>query len=82
MKYSSITSTIGNTPLVSLDMSKHGLGEYTVYAKCEFLNPFGSVKDRLVMGLIEPYIDDIKKHNKTIVESSSGNTAKAIAAYA
>ncbi|MCS6982958.1 MAG: pyridoxal-phosphate dependent enzyme [Candidatus Absconditabacterales bacterium] len=82
MKHQSITSVIGNTPLVALDLSKHGLGEYIVYAKCEFLNPFGSVKDRLVMGLIEPHIDDIKKHNKTIVESSSGNTAKAIAAYA
>jgi cysteine synthase len=39
-----VLSLIGNTPLVRLDFHPEGVA---IYAKCEFLNPSGSIKDRL-----------------------------------
>ena len=51
MIYDSILATIGRTPIVRLQrLAPAGV---TVYAKCEFFNPGGSVKDRLAIAIIE-----------------------------
>ncbi|MEN0137191.1 MAG: pyridoxal-phosphate dependent enzyme, partial [Rhodococcus sp. (in: high G+C Gram-positive bacteria)] len=49
--YDSITDAIGNTPLVRLNRVTDGISA-TVYAKLEFLNPGGSVKDRAALAMI------------------------------
>jgi cysteine synthase B len=80
MIYNNITELIGNTPLLKIDPSVHGLTKIDLYAKLEYYNPFGSVKDRVALGMLTPILEDVKKNNKTIVEASSGNTAKALSA--
>lgn len=73
----SIIECIGNTPLIRIDEKIHGIEGMEIFAKCEFLNPFGSVKDRTALGLLED------AGNAThIIESSSGNTAKALGVLA
>lgn len=69
----SIIDCIGNTPLIKIDEKIHGFKGLEIYAKCEFLNPFGSVKDRTALGLLRDSGDA-----ENIIESSSGNTAKAL----
>ena len=78
MKYESIAETVGNTPLVKISKETHRLDNVELYAKMEMMNPFGSVKDRIGKKM---YWDN-KEHisQNTIIESSSGNTAKALAA--
>lgn len=78
MVYNHITELIGNTPLLKIDPSIHGLKNIDLYAKLEMFNPFGSLKDRIAWGLIKDDIDNIVNNNLTIIESSSGNTAKAL----
>jgi cysteine synthase A len=64
---------IGNTPLIRLD------GE-NVYAKAEFLNPGGSIKDRVALAMIEGAERDGQLHaDSIIVEPTSGNTGIGIA---
>lgn len=82
MIYNNITELIGNTPLLKLDKEKTGLKNIEVYAKLEYYNPFGSVKDRIAWAMIKDDIDSIKGNKQTILESSSGNTAKALQALA
>ncbi len=79
---SSVLDLVGNTPLVPLRRVTHGL-PYRVLAKLEFLNPGGSVKDRI--GTI--MIDDAErkgllKPGGTIVEATSGNTGVGLALVA
>ena len=78
-RYETIDQTIGRTPLVRLGRMAEGLpGE--IYAKLEFFNPAGSVKDRLAFSLIEAGIRDGKINSETlIVEPTSGNTGVALA---
>jgi cysteine synthase/rhodanese-related sulfurtransferase len=78
MLYSHITELIGNTPTLLLDPAKHGLKNIEVYAKLEYFNPFGSLKDRIAWGMIKDDIHEIRDGNKTIIEASSGNTMKAL----
>ncbi len=78
MKYTHITELIGNTPLLEIDPTIHGIKNLKLYAKLEYMNPFGSVKDRAVWGMLRDDIVDLKENHKTIIEMSSGNTAKAI----
>ncbi|MFJ8277120.1 pyridoxal-phosphate dependent enzyme [Streptomyces griseoviridis] len=82
MRYDSITEAIGNTPLVRIDPSVHGLRHIDLYAKLEMLNPFGSVKDRPAWHMARPYLEDAADGDGTVVELSSGNTAKALALLA
>jgi cystathionine beta-synthase len=68
---------IGNTPIVELKIkSKH-----KILAKCEFLNPTGSIKDRVAKYIIEhlKQTGELKKY-QTIVEASSGNMGTSLAA--
>jgi len=73
MATNSILELIGNTPLVRL----HG---GRVYAKAEFLNPGGSIKDRVAVAMIEGAERDGRlKSDPIIVEPTSGNTGIGIA---
>jgi cysteine synthase B len=82
MLYKNITEVIGNTPLLELDAHVHGLKNIRLYAKLEYLNPFGSVKDRIAWGMVKDDIGAIQSEHKTLLEMSSGNTAKALVGIA
>ncbi|MBO5614931.1 MAG: cysteine synthase A [Prevotella sp.] len=76
---------IGNTPLLKLNnySKKTGVGNATLLAKLEYLNPAGSVKDRIALAMIE----DAEKKGQlkpgaTIIEPTSGNTGIGLAAVA
>jgi cysteine synthase A len=79
--YNSILDTIGRTPIVRINRlaPKH----VTMYAKVEYFNPGGSVKDRLAIGIIEDAERrGLLKPGQTIVEATSGNTGIALALVA
>jgi cysteine synthase A/cysteine synthase B len=65
------------TPLVRV---RNSLSADDVYLKLEWLNPFGSIKDRAASYLIRGMSEDGSLENREIVEASSGNTAIALAA--
>ena len=79
MIYENISDMIGDTPLLKINPKVTGLKHIDIYAKMECMNPFGSVKDRVGKALIEEVLEKAQKNNMTIVEASSGNTAKAMA---
>ena len=80
MKFStSIKHTIGKTPLVRLNRIAEGLSA-VIYAKLEYFNPLGSVKDRIGVSMILAAECEGKiKPGHTIVEPTSGNTGIALA---
>jgi cysteine synthase A len=74
-----ILNKIGNTPLLKLNKVTDGL-EADIYVKCEFLNPGGSIKDRMALGMIEAAEKSGSlKPGGTIVDQSTGNTGPALA---
>ena len=77
-----MTDLIGNTPMLKIDPAVTRLKNIDLYAKLEMMNPFGSVKDRTAWGMIKDDMYQIKAHNMTIYENSSGNTAKSLQAIA
>jgi cysteine synthase/rhodanese-related sulfurtransferase len=79
MIINAIEDAIGNTPIMKLDPAKHGLKNIDLYAKLDLLNPFGSLKDRIAKGMLEPHWDELISKGKTVIEGSSGNTAKSLA---
>ncbi|KAI4112722.1 MAG: hypothetical protein LQ345_006170 [Seirophora villosa] len=76
-----ITQQIGNTPLVKLNRIPQSLGiEATVYAKLEFFNAGGSVKDRIALRMIEEAERSGRiKPGDTLIEPTSGNTGIGLA---
>jgi cystathionine beta-synthase len=77
--YENILDTIGWTPLIRLNAVTRGI-RTPVYAKAEYFNPGGSVKDRIAMPIIEKAEREGKlKPGGTIVEGTSGNTGAALA---
>ena len=78
MLYKSVTELIGNTPLIEISKEITKLKNINVYAKCELYNPFGSLKDRTGYAMLKDEIQKLKENKMTVIESSSGNTAKAI----
>ena len=78
MLYKSVTELIGNTPLIEISKEITRLKNINVYAKCELYNPFGSLKDRAGYAMLKDEIHKLKENNMTVIESSSGNTAKAL----
>ena len=82
MIHSSITTLIGNTPIVKLNKlrEKRGL-KAEICAKLEFFNPGGSVKDRVALEMIEQYEREGRlKKGSTVIEPTSGNTGIGLAA--
>ncbi len=75
-----IIKLIGNTPLLRVKLFEREYPELEVYAKAEWFNPGGSVKDRAALSMIE---DGEKRGEltarKTIIDSTSGNTGIAYA---
>ncbi len=80
--HETILSAVGKTPLVRLNRVV-GLNSATVYAKCEFLNPAGSVKDRMAVHILKRAEErGMLKPGSTIVEATSGNTGLGVAMVA
>jgi cysteine synthase A len=78
MIYDSILGTIGKTPIVRIN--RLAPRNVTMYVKCEFFNPLGSVKDRLAIAIIEDgERTGALKPGQTVVEATSGNTGIALA---
>ena len=76
---------VGKTPLLKLNRytAKNGITDATILAKLEYLNPAGSVKDRIALAMIEDAEKKgILKEGATIIEPTSGNTGIGLAAVA
>lgn len=79
MVYDDILGTIGRTPLVRLNRVARGLN-CPIYAKIEFANPGGSVKDRIGLPILEDYERrGLLGPGGTVVEATSGNTGVGLA---
>jgi cysteine synthase B len=75
-----ILDLVGNTPLLELKRISHKTGGVSIFAKAEFCNPSGSVKDRAATAMIFKGIEDgLLKPGKTIIDATSGNTGIAYA---
>ncbi len=75
---SNVLDLIGNTPLLKISFK-----DSTIFAKLEKINPFGSVKDRVALNLInQAELEGQLQKGDTIIEASSGNTAIGLAAIA
>src|ERR1700686_5093341 len=79
----SILDLIGTTPLLSFRRMGQPVAPVEVYAKAEWYNPGGSVKDRAALSMI---LDGERRglltHEKTIIDATSGNTGIAYAMIA
>jgi len=73
-----LSDNVGNTPLIPIT-----LGRYTVWGKAEFMNPSGSVKDRMATYIINhAEFQGLIKKGDTLCEATSGNTGIAFAMLA
>ncbi|MET8348863.1 cystathionine beta-synthase [Micromonospora sp. NPDC005206] len=80
--YDNVVDMIGNTPLVRLRNVTEGI-QATVLAKVEYVNPGGSVKDRIALRMVEDAeAAGLLKSGGTIVEPTSGNTGVGLALVA
>ncbi len=82
MKYDSILEAVGRTPLVRLRRLSEGF-DPALYAKVDYLNPGGSVKDRIAIRMIDDAEQKgLLKPGGTIIEGTSGNTGMGLALVA
>ncbi|MFT3880301.1 MAG: cysteine synthase family protein [Gemmatales bacterium] len=82
MIHANSLSLIGNTPLVQLNRIGTGT-RVPILAKCEFLNPGGSVKDRIALAIIEDAeANGQLKPGHTLIEATAGNTGMGLALVA
>ena len=81
MIYQNASEIIGNTPLLRLNnIEKHLNLNVGLYAKVEYFNPTGSVKDRIALSMIETAEKQGKlRPNSVIIEPTSGNTGVGLA---
>jgi cystathionine beta-synthase len=80
--FNNILEAIGRTPLVRLNKVV-GPEDAAVYAKCEFMNPGGAIKDRMAFYILEKAErEGVIKPGGTIVENTSGNTGAGVALWA
>ena len=83
--YTSATELIGHTPLLQVKnyVKAQGIENVSLLAKLEYLNPAGSVKDRIALAMIEDAErKGILKQGATIIEPTSGNTGIGLASVA
>ncbi|MBQ5332067.1 MAG: cysteine synthase family protein, partial [Oscillospiraceae bacterium] len=82
--YKKITDLIGHTPLLELENIEKAEGlEAKIYAKLEYFNPAGSVKDRIAKAMLEDAeAKGVLKPGSTIIEPTSGNTGIGLASAA
>lgn len=82
--YKKITDLIGHTPLLELEnIEKEEKLEAKIYAKLEYFNPAGSVKDRIAKAMLEDAeAKGVLKPGSTIIEPTSGNTGIGLASAA
>lgn len=74
-----VLEAIGNTPIVKLVNLTKG-ENFEIYAKCEFLNPGGAIKDRIARHIVEEALKSGKlKPGGMIIEATSGNTGMGLA---
>jgi len=79
MIHDNVLSTIGDTPIVKINKIAKNL-DCNVYAKCEFFNPGGSIKDRIGWNMVEEAEKSGRiKPGDTLIEPTSGNTGQGIA---
>ncbi len=77
---SNLLNLVGNTPMVSIKLKE--LSNVNLFAKLEFYNPTGSVKDRAASYIIKRILDEgVINMDTTLIESSSGNFGVALSAY-
>ena len=80
--YSSVSELVGNTPMLRLsEFARAVSAKGHIFAKLEYLNPAGSIKDRVALGMIE----DAERRgllspSSVIIEPTSGNTGIGLAA--
>ena len=80
--YDNVTEVVGRTPLIRLNSVARDVPG-TIYVKCEFMNPCGSVKDRIALAMVEAAErEGALKPGGVIVEATSGNTGLALAMVA
>ncbi|MDD4159588.1 MAG: cysteine synthase A [Synergistaceae bacterium] len=79
-----ITDLIGQTPLIELTNTEKSLGlQATIWAKLEYFNPTGSVKDRIAKAMIDDAENKgLLKQDSVIIEPTSGNTGIGLASVA
>ena len=78
----SILNMVGNTPIVELKNISAGIDGVSIFAKAEYVNPSGSVKDRAARAMILHGIrTGLLTKDKTILDSTSGNTGIAYAMF-
>lgn len=79
--YKNIRELIGNTPLIALEnISKAEGAVADVYAKVEYFNPSGSVKDRAALGMLtKAFEEGVINKDTVIIEPTSGNTGIGLA---
>ena len=81
--YTSMMDIIANksnpTPLLLLNSTNNPNKNFHIYVKLEYLNPFGSIKDRIALYMLK---HGKFKNGQTLLEASSGNTAIALAGLA
>ncbi len=79
MRYDNILQAVGHTPLVRLRRLSEGL-KPQMYGKLDYLNPGGSVKDRVAIQMIDDAErKGLVKPGQTIIEATSGNTGMGLA---
>ena len=77
--FESILDGVGRTPLIKLDRITEGL-KAEIFAKLEYFNPMGSIKDRIAKYMIEKAEKEKRlSPGDTVIDNSSGNTALALA---
>ena len=79
-KHSSIIDAVGNTPIIRLNRVAKGI-ESEIYVKLEYLNPGGSIKDRMGIYMAKKAEKWGLKAGGTIIECTSGNTGIGLALY-
>ena len=83
MFYRNITELVGNTPMMNLlNIEKSNNLQAKIFAKLEYFNPAGSIKDRVALSMIKSAQKECKiTENAVIIEPTSGNTGIGLAAF-